>query len=173
MTDFHLLAIATDNKVDLLLLHVIKAATSRSEVLYDTLQSVPNALLTVSMNSEITSIKLNPDATALAISTIDGKMTFYVLDNGTIRFASNMRPIPTNFVDDFLFLDNLTGENKKNCEQFWKYVVISSDSGRRLSIYNTEDMKCSAKLRFESQNQINKLEILVDPTARYIFCCGL
>lgn len=48
-------------------------------------------------------------------------------------------------------------------------MVTSSDSGRRLSIYNTEDMKCSAKLRFESQSQINKLEVLVDPTSKYIF----
>lgn len=50
----------------------------------------------------------------MAISTEDGKISFYIIEASNIRLASNMRPTPNSFVDEFLFLDNLTGENKKN-----------------------------------------------------------
>jgi F0F1-type ATP synthase membrane subunit b/b' len=48
-------------------------------------------------------------------------------------------------------------------------VVVSSDNGRRLAVFDCDNWECLGKLRFESSTQIQRFEISVEPTGRFVF----
>uniref|UniRef100_A0A915ERZ1 Enhancer of mRNA-decapping protein 4 WD40 repeat region domain-containing protein n=1 Tax=Ditylenchus dipsaci TaxID=166011 RepID=A0A915ERZ1_9BILA len=167
-TECNMLAVAQGSKIDIFFLHTIKSALNKSEVHYEQLvaDEVPGGMLSVTLTSEVTSIKLSPDATAMAVSTVDKNVTFFVVETDKTRFANTVQPMPNHFVEELIFLDNLAVQNQ---EQFWKFAVVSSDSGRRLAIFDCDSWQCLGKLRFESPQQINHLELLVDSTANFLF----
>ncbi|KAI1711168.1 WD40 region of ge1, enhancer of mRNA-decapping protein domain-containing protein [Ditylenchus destructor] len=166
--DIHMLAVVQGTTIDIFFLQAIKSSLNKSEVRYEQLTSneVSGAYLSITLDSEITSVRLSPDATAVAVATIDGNISFYVVEADKTRFANSVAPLPNHYAEELLFLDNL---NIQNQEQFWKFVVISSDSGRRLSVFDCDNWGCLGKLRFESPNQINRLELLADPTSQFLF----
>lgn len=57
-------------------------------------------------------VRLSPDATAIAVATMDCHVSFYVIDNGRTRFANRVRPLPNNYVEEIIFLDNLSNQNQ-------------------------------------------------------------
>ena len=54
-------------------------------------------------------------------------------------------------------------------ESYWKYAAISSDNGRRISIFDCDNWELVGKLRFESSTTSSKLEMTLDATARFLF----
>lgn len=54
-------------------------------------------------------------------------------------------------------------------EQFWKYAIISTEDGKRIQLYDTENWHCIARLLFEPLDQLGKLVLSVHPTAKFIF----
>ena len=86
------------------------------------------------------------------------------------REATAIRPLPNAYVEDLHFLDNVTRRKRDiSKDQFWKHVVLVSDSGRRLAIYSCYTWECVAKLRVETSSDAGRLDVSLDPTARYIY----
>lgn len=54
-------------------------------------------------------------------------------------------------------------------EQFWKYAIISTENGKRIQLYDTENWHCIARLLFEPLDRLGKLALSVHPTAKFIF----
>lgn len=48
----------------------------------------------------------------MAVATCDGNVSFFVIDNDRIRFANSVRPLRNKFIEDILFLDNLSIQNQ-------------------------------------------------------------
>uniref|UniRef100_A0A915MMA4 Enhancer of mRNA-decapping protein 4 WD40 repeat region domain-containing protein n=1 Tax=Meloidogyne javanica TaxID=6303 RepID=A0A915MMA4_MELJA len=109
---------------------------------------------------EITACKISPDATALVVTGSDGELAFFVIEqfDDDIQIASNCRPLANNPIEELIFLDSL-----------WKTVVLSSDNGRRLAIFDCDNWQCMAKLRFESPNQVTRMELLAEPNMHFLF----
>jgi hypothetical protein len=56
----------------------------------------------------VTTATLSPDATALALGSVDGNVRFYILENlDEVRFAHSWQPHGGKPVDAVVFLDNL------------------------------------------------------------------
>jgi len=111
-------------------------------------------------SKEITACKISPDATALVVTGSDGELAFFVIEqfDDDIQIASNCRPLANNPIEELIFLDSL-----------WKTVVLSSDNGRRLAIFDCDNWQCMAKLRFESPNQVTRMELLAEPNMHFLF----
>ncbi len=60
---------------------------------------------------------MSPDATALALSNVDGTVRFYILENlDEMKLAHSWQPHAGHTVDALVFLDNLQGKPE--------YVVV-------------------------------------------------
>ncbi|KAI6174914.1 Ge1-WD40 domain-containing protein [Aphelenchoides bicaudatus] len=168
-TPLHLLAVMAGKHVDLYFLNTIKEASGQSEVEASSLDGIEGGVISIDTDSEITSVRISPDATAFAITCTDGNLIFYIIENGVARKTHKMMLLPNTYVEDMLFLDNCVQQPRNTAKDlFWKHVILVSDSGRRLAIYDCVNWECIAKIRFES-NQLTKLDVHMDPTARYIY----
>jgi WD40 repeat protein len=166
LSPVHLLALIIDNRVEVINLTVIKAEIDHTEITFEELHGIEGALVSIEMDSAVTAAKLSPDSSALVVGTISGKAYFYIVDDTSLKLAQDFTPVPNHFVEDIVFFDNLT-TNHQDC--YWKYAAISSDNGRRVSIFDCDNWELVAKLRFEAQNATGKLEMMLDATARFLF----
>uniref|UniRef100_A0A914HN05 Enhancer of mRNA-decapping protein 4 WD40 repeat region domain-containing protein n=1 Tax=Globodera rostochiensis TaxID=31243 RepID=A0A914HN05_GLORO len=164
--DVHMLGILQGPKVNIFQLHKIKRFIGRSEVSYSRVKEVPGGLLSVMLDSRISACRISPDATALAVATFDGFLSFFVVEEDALQLASRIKPLNNNHIEELIFLDNLFLNTQ---EQFWKYVTLTSDNGRRLAIFDCDTWECLAKLRFECPNQVGRMEILVEPSSHFLF----
>lgn len=124
---------------------------------------------------------MSADATAVAVSTADGVTAFYVQDGDKFKKAQESNLLPNQYVEDLVFLDNLTQRKEDQyaictfhftrhpLREHWKHVIVGSDSGRRLTLFDCDSWECLGRLRFESPTQINRLEMSIDPSARFVF----
>uniref|UniRef100_A0A183C409 Ge1_WD40 domain-containing protein n=1 Tax=Globodera pallida TaxID=36090 RepID=A0A183C409_GLOPA len=164
--DVHMLGVLQGPKVNIFQLHKIKRFIGRSEVSYSRVKEVPGGLLSVMLDSRISACRISPDATALAVATFDGFLSFFVVEEDALQLASRIKPLNNNHIEELIFLDNLFLNTQ---EQFWKYVTLTSDNGRRLAIFDCDTWECLAKLRFECANQVGRMEILVEPSSHFLF----
>ncbi|KAL3072811.1 hypothetical protein niasHS_017785 [Heterodera schachtii] len=164
--DVHMLGVLQGPKVNVFQLHKIKRFVGRSEVSYSRVKEVPSGLLSVKLDSRISACRISPDATALAVATLDGFLSFFVIEEDTLQMASRIQPLNNNHIEEIIFLDNLFLNTQ---EQFWKYVTLASDNGRRLAIFDCDTWECLAKLRFECPNQVGRMEVLVEPNSHFLF----
>jgi hypothetical protein len=130
----HVLGLISGKHVNLYFLNTIKEASGQSEVEAASLGSIQGAVIDVDTESEITSLRISPDATAFAITCVDGNLIFYIIEGGIARKTHNMKLLPNTYVDDMLFMDNCVQKSPRNTAQdpFWKHVVLVSDNGRKL-----------------------------------------
>lgn len=135
----------------------------------DQLAECQNAHLRIEAGAQISAVRISPDATACAVTTVDGDFVFYITENGAASVAHSVRPVQNQYVNEILFLDNLLRNDPNGEGPFWKYVVLVSDQGRRLGIYSCYNWECVAKLRFESAVQASRLDVSIDPSARFIY----
>ncbi|KAH7701546.1 Protein Y44E3A.6 a [Aphelenchoides avenae] len=164
----YLLAVANGKKVDLFAPHVIKEKVGRMEVKYSDLSSIAGAVISFETEHDVTAIRMSADATAVAVSTVDGATAFYVLDGDHFRKAQERTLLPNQYVEDLVFLDNLT-QKKEDGLDHWKHMIVGSDNGRRLTLFDCESWECLGRLRFESPTQINRLEMSIEPSGRFVF----
>lgn len=188
--------------VRLFRLNMIKQRFNLPEVELKALDSCENALMQFEARGPIKALRISPDATAIAVATTDGYVTFHVLEcestanscnimmmsvtaTNSARVAHSLRPLPNACVEvngekgnrcacrllqDMLFLDNISKTHRDiGSDPFWKHVLFVSDSGRRLVVYSCYNWESVAKLRVETASDSSRLEVSIDPTARYIY----
>ncbi|KAL7073930.1 hypothetical protein ACQ4LE_006853 [Meloidogyne hapla] len=158
--DIHLLGVVQGQQVNLFMLNKIREEIGRTEVTYERIRELKGVMTSVQIESEITACKISPDATALVVAGSDGELAFFVIEqfDDDIQIASNCRPLANNPIEELIFLDSL-----------WKTVVLSSDNGRRLALFDCDHWQCMAKLRFESPNQVTRMELLAEPNMHFLF----
>jgi hypothetical protein len=162
----HLLALVIDNRVEVINLSIIKAEIDQTEITFEQLHGIEGAIVSIEMDSNVTVAKLSPDSSALVVGTTSGKAYFYIVDDTSLKLAQDFTPVPNHFVEDIVFFDNLTITHQ---DSYWKYAAISSDNGRRISIFDCDNWELVAKLRLESQNATSKLEMMLDSAAKFLF----
>ncbi|KAI6218910.1 Ge1-WD40 domain-containing protein [Aphelenchoides besseyi] len=169
----HLLAVILGCNVKFFYLNVIKEKFGLPEVDIKSLENDPSTFNGFETESPVTTLRISPDATACAVATTDGKVTFYVIESEVSRPAHNMIPLPNTHVEEMFFLDNVTRRKRDihdvSVDPLWKHVIFVSDNGRRLEIYNSYTGEPTAKLRFEMDSDASRLEIVLDDTARYLY----
>uniref|UniRef100_A0A1I7S6U1 Ge1_WD40 domain-containing protein n=1 Tax=Bursaphelenchus xylophilus TaxID=6326 RepID=A0A1I7S6U1_BURXY len=163
----HVLAVYYNKTVEIFFLHAIKKEFGLLEVKIEELDVNSECFIQIQTESNISAVRISPDATACAVTTTSGEFIFYILENHQGREAHNLHPLKNLYVNDMLFLDNLQRNGNNSDGPYWKYVVLISDNGRRLGIYSCYNWECVGKLRFESGT--SKLDATIDPTARFIY----
>ncbi|VDO71868.1 unnamed protein product [Onchocerca flexuosa] len=118
-------------------------------------------------SAEVQAVCLSPDATAIAVALNCGTVTFFIIDGEGTKFAHRWQPEHGRHIQDLVFLDNITASDTP--EQFWKYAIISTENGKRIQLYDTENWHCIARLLFEPLDQLGKLALSIHPTAKFIF----
>ncbi|CAD5205551.1 unnamed protein product [Bursaphelenchus okinawaensis] len=162
-----ILAVYYDRTVEIFFLHTIKNDFNVLEVQLSEFSVNSEHFVQIQTETDISAVKISPDATACAVTTVSGEFIFYILENFQGREAHNLHPLKNLYVNDMLFLDNLN-KTEDNCDgPYWKYVVLISDNGRRLGIYSCYNWECVGKLRFESGT--SKLDAILDKTARFVY----
>ncbi|CAK5058328.1 unnamed protein product [Meloidogyne enterolobii] len=158
--EIHLLGVVQGQQITLFMLNKIREEIGRTEVTYERIRELKGVMTSVQIESEITACKISPDATALVVTGSDGELAFFVIEqfDDDIQIASSCRPLANNPIEELIFLDSL-----------WKTVVLSSDNGRRLAIFDCDNWQCMAKLRFESPNQVTRMELLAEPNMHFLF----
>lgn len=61
----HLLAVSYGRTVDLFVLNVIKETLNKAEIRFHELKEIGNAHFSIELDSEVTSVRISPDATAM------------------------------------------------------------------------------------------------------------
>lgn len=168
--EVHLVAVYFGCTVDVLSLSSVKSALQSEEVTLEQCELIPDGRMTLPIDDENTDVQavcLSPDATAVAVAHDNGIVTFFILESEGTKFAHRWQPEHGRRIQNLVFLDNI--DNTETPEQFWKYAITSSDDGKRINMYDTENWHCIARIIFEPSDRITKLALGMDPTARFIF----
>ncbi|KAI6207213.1 Ge1-WD40 domain-containing protein [Aphelenchoides fujianensis] len=163
-----LLGVISGRTVKLFYLNVIKEKFGLPEVEVERLDSLPEAMISFETDSQITAVRISPDATACAVATMDGNVTYYVIEDGVPRRANGSIPFPNQHVEEMFFLDNIHRQRDAS-ESPWKHVVFVSDNGRRLTVFDSYSGEYIARLRFELNSDAHRLDVLMDDSARYLY----
>ncbi|VDK75526.1 unnamed protein product [Litomosoides sigmodontis] len=168
--EMHMIAIYYRNTVESFSLSIIKSEVHCEEVTLEQCEKINDAVMKLPIenpNAEVQAVCLSPDATAIAVALNCGTVTFFIIDGEGTKFAHRWQPEHGRHIQDLVFLDNITASDTP--EQFWKYAIISTEDGKRIQLYDTENWHCIARLLFEPLDQLGKLVLSVHPTARFIF----
>ncbi|VDN06664.1 unnamed protein product [Thelazia callipaeda] len=168
--EVHMIAVYYHNKVEAVSLGVIKSELNCEEVTLEQCEKLNDAIMELPIESstaEVQAVCLSPDATAIAVALSSGAITFFIIDSEGTKFAHRWQPEHGRHIQDLIFLDNITSQDTP--DQFWKYAIISTEDGKRIQLYDTENWSCIARLLFEPLDQLGKLVLSVHPTAQYIF----
>uniref|UniRef100_A0A915PTM0 Enhancer of mRNA-decapping protein 4 WD40 repeat region domain-containing protein n=1 Tax=Setaria digitata TaxID=48799 RepID=A0A915PTM0_9BILA len=182
--EMHMIAIYYRNAVESFSLSIIKSELHCEEVTLEQCEKISDAVMKLPIENsnaqpfeqlqfplyiiqEVQAVCLSPDATAIAVALNCGTVTFFIIDGEGTKFAHRWQPEHGRHIQDLVFLDNITASDTP--EQFWKYAVISTENGKRIQLYDTENWHCIARLLFEPLDQLGKLALSVHPSAKFIF----
>uniref|UniRef100_A0A158Q7J4 Ge1_WD40 domain-containing protein n=1 Tax=Elaeophora elaphi TaxID=1147741 RepID=A0A158Q7J4_9BILA len=168
--EMHMIAVYYRNTVESFSLSIIKSELRCEEVTLEQCEKISDAVMKLPIenpNAEVQAVCLSPDATAIAVALNCGTVTFFIIDGEGTKFAHRWQPEHGRHIQDLVFLDNITASDTP--EQFWKYAIISTENGKRIQLYDTENWHCIARLLFEPLDQLGKLALSVHPTAKFIF----
>ncbi|KAL3997425.1 hypothetical protein ACH3XW_10860 [Acanthocheilonema viteae] len=168
--EMHMIAVYYRNRVESFSLSIIKSELHCEEVTLEQCEKISDAVMKLPIenpNAEVQAVCLSPDATAIAVALNCGTVTFFIIDGEGTKFAHRWQPEHGRHIQDLVFLDNITASDTP--EQFWKYAIISTENGKRIQLYDTENWHCIARLLFEPLDQLSKLALSVHPTAKFIF----
>ncbi|EFO26769.1 hypothetical protein LOAG_01716 [Loa loa] len=168
--EMHMIAVYYRNIVESFSLSVIKSELQCEEVTLEQCEKISDAMMKLPIenpSAEVQAVCLSPDATAIAVALNCGTVTFFIIDGEGTKFAHRWQPEHGRHIQDLVFLDNITASDTP--EQFWKYAIISTENGKRIQLYDTENWHCIARLLFEPLDQLGKLALSVHPTAKFIF----
>ncbi|VIO95862.1 Uncharacterized protein BM_BM6557 [Brugia malayi] len=168
--EMHMIAVYYRNTVESFSLSIIKAELHCEEVTLEQCEKISDAVMKLPIDNpsaEVQAVCLSPDATAIAVALNCGTVTFFIIDGEGTKFAHRWQPEHGRHIQDLVFLDNITASDTP--EQFWKYAIISTENGKRIQLYDTENWHCIARLLFEPLDQLGKLALSVHPSAKFIF----
>ncbi|VDK64320.1 unnamed protein product [Onchocerca ochengi] len=168
--EMHMIAVYYRNTVESFSLNIIKSELQCEEVTLEQCEKVSDAVMKLPIensSAEVQAVCLSPDATAIAVALNCGTVTFFIIDGEGTKFAHRWQPEHGRHIQDLVFLDNITASDTP--EQFWKYAIISTENGKRIQLYDTENWHCIARLLFEPLDQLGKLALSIHPTAKFIF----
>ncbi|CAG9530902.1 unnamed protein product [Cercopithifilaria johnstoni] len=168
--EMHMIAVYYRNTVESFSLSIIKSELHCEEVTLEQCEKISDAVMKLPIenpNAEVQAVCLSPDATAIAVALNCGTVTFFIIDGEGTKFAHRWQPEHGRHIQDLVFLDNITASDTP--EQFWKYAIISTENGKRIQLYDTENWHCIARLLFEPSDQLGKLALSIHPTAKFIF----
>ncbi|MFH4974918.1 hypothetical protein AB6A40_001627 [Gnathostoma spinigerum] len=169
----HMIAVYFNSTVELITLSTAKNELRSEETTIEALRGIRDSLIQLPeehLNTDVLTVCVSPDATAIAVAQSSGGVSFFIIDGSGegARFAHQWRPVYSWPIQDLLFLDNID-VNSEAPEQFWKYAIVATDGRRRLDLYESENWKCIARLRFESADRLSHFALTVDPSARFLF----
>ncbi|MCP9264203.1 Enhancer of mRNA-decapping protein 4 [Dirofilaria immitis] len=168
--EMHMIAVYYRNTVESFSLSIIKSELQCEEVTLEQCEKISDAVMKLPVenpNAEVQAVCLSPDATAIAVALNCGTVTFFIIDGEGTKFAHRWQPEHGRHIQDLVFLDNITASDTP--EQFWKYAIISTENGKRIQLYDTENWHCIARLLFEPLDQLGKLALSVHPSAKFVF----
>ncbi|XP_054714115.1 enhancer of mRNA-decapping protein 4-like isoform X2 [Uloborus diversus] len=122
----------------------------------------------------ITAATFSPDATALAIGSLEGIVKFFqvnTLDKDVSpRCLHQWTPHPEKSLSSLYFLDN--HKNHRPDMQFWKYAVTGAENNTELKIWSCETWACLQTIRLHpnSGDCVEPcLKAEIDLSSKYLF----
>uniref|UniRef100_A0A1I7WVL6 Ge1_WD40 domain-containing protein n=1 Tax=Heterorhabditis bacteriophora TaxID=37862 RepID=A0A1I7WVL6_HETBA len=162
----NMLAIYKGRKVFVINLTILKGSSSNSQIDFEEATKVEDAILSVEMDEDVTTVCISPDSTAVAIGTTQGIVSFYIVNGSELKFAHNWDPQLNRPIVGLFFLDDT--RNLKNQEPFWRHCLAVGEGGRHMALFECEQWHCLGLLRFDSPLDLTRFDVHVDPQARYI-----
>ncbi|KAE9552426.1 hypothetical protein FO519_004367 [Halicephalobus sp. NKZ332] len=163
-----LLALYYNKTVELINISYIKThlGQGKVEIHANQLSDIPNGYRIIEVDSEISNAKISPDSSALVICTVTGRLIFYITSETELKVAQDFTAIQNHVAEDIIFLDDLTHADP---EYFWRYGIVTTDSGRKLWLFDCDDFSLVGKVRIDLPEAKNKLEIQIDLAAKFLF----